>query len=71
MKSVLDHHEASTRSASICSAKASSARRLMFKSIRSSKDTIELFENEVKKFDECMKEVQKREEDRIDLERRI
>ena len=43
----------------------------MFKSIRSAHDTIELFETEVKKFDDSMKKVQKREEDRIDLERRI
>ena len=43
----------------------------MRKSIRSAYDTIEIFDKEVKKFDKSMLKVQKREEDRIEMETRI
>ena len=57
MKNVLEHHETSTRSASISSSKAKSAMRVTRKSIRSAYETIETFDKEVHKFDIGMKKV--------------
>ena len=60
-------HEASTRSASTSSLKASNVKRLAEKSIRESKITIDTYEYEVEAFNGKLKEVIKRETKRLEL----
>ena len=67
-KRVLDHHETSTRSASTSSHRARNAEFLSVQSIHSTKAVLKAAKYEVKKFNDDLKEVLKREEDRLEKE---
>ena len=70
-RSVFSHHEASTRSASTSSFRAKNVKLLSAKTIRTTKVAIDTFEHEVEQFNEDLKELIKREEDRIEHEEKV
>ena len=70
-KKVFAHHDASTRSASNSSFRTNNVRLLSQKSIRSAKAAIETLDYEVENFNDQMKEVIKREEERIEYEKKV
>ena len=70
-RSVLNHHDSSTRNSSISSFRATRESKFIEKELKNVLDTINLFDQEVEKFNDKMTNVQKREIARLDLEERI